>query len=63
MHDFHGNRFNESQGWGIGLQIQSYIGFYMSKSTIIVVILKHIHISFFLLSDILSSNLHIHEFQ
>ena len=33
MHGFHGNRLYDSQDWGVGLQIQSYLGFYLSKST------------------------------
>ena len=30
MHGFHGNRLYDSQDWGVGLQIQSYLGFYLS---------------------------------
>ena len=26
MHGFHGNRLYDSQDWGVGLQIQSYLG-------------------------------------
>ena len=36
--------------WGVGLQIQSYLGFYLSQSTKIGVKLKLRHISFFLWS-------------
>ena len=30
MHGFHGNRLYDSQDWGVGLQIQPYLGFYLS---------------------------------
>ena len=30
MHGFHGNRLYDSRDWGVGLQIQSYLGFYLS---------------------------------
>ena len=30
MHGFHGNQLYYFQEWGIGLQIQSYLGFYLS---------------------------------
>ena len=30
MHGFDGNLLYDSQDWGVGLQIQSYLGFYLS---------------------------------
>ena len=30
MHGFHGNLLYDSRDWGVGLQIQSYLGFYLS---------------------------------
>ena len=30
MHGFHGNLLYDSRGWGVGLQIQSYLGFNLS---------------------------------
>ena len=30
MHGFHGNRLYDSRDWVVGLQIQSYLGFYLS---------------------------------
>ena len=30
MHGFHGNPLYDSREWGIGLNIQSYLGFYLS---------------------------------
>ena len=30
MHGFHCNPLYDSRDWGIGLQIQSYLGFYLS---------------------------------
>ena len=30
MHGFHGNLLYDSRGWGVGLQFQSYLGFYLS---------------------------------
>ena len=30
MHGFNGNLLYDSQDWGVGLQIQSYLGFYLS---------------------------------
>ena len=30
MHGFHGNLLYDSRDWGIGLQIQSYLGFFLS---------------------------------
>ena len=29
MHGFHGNLLHDSQDWGVGLQIQSYLEFYI----------------------------------
>ena len=29
-HGFHGNSLYDSRDWGVGLQIQSYLGFYLS---------------------------------
>ena len=33
MHGFHGNPLYDLRESGIGLQIQSYLGFYLSQST------------------------------
>ena len=52
MHGFHGNRLYDSRDWGVGLQIQSYLGFFLSLSTKIGVKLKLRHMSFFLWSDL-----------
>ena len=30
MHGFHGNPLYDSRDWGVGLQIQSYLGFFLS---------------------------------
>ena len=30
MHGFHGNLLHDSQDWEVGLQIQSYLVFYLS---------------------------------
>ena len=30
MHGFHGNLLYDFRDWGVGLQIQSYLGFYLS---------------------------------
>ena len=30
MHGFHGNLLYNSRNWGVGFQIQSYLGFYLS---------------------------------
>ena len=30
MHGFHGNRLYDSRDWGVDLQIQSYLGLYLS---------------------------------
>ena len=30
MHVFHGNLLYDSRDWGVGIQIQSYLGFYLS---------------------------------
>ena len=45
MHGFHGNPLYDSREWGgegggVGLQIQSILGFYLSQSTNIGVKLK-----------------------
>ena len=47
MQGFHGNLLYDSRDWGVGLQIQSYLGFYLSQSTKIGVKLKLRHMSFF----------------
>ena len=56
MHGFHGNPLNDFRdlGWGrgVGLQIQSYLGFYLSHSFISGVKLKLRHVSFFLWSEV-----------
>ena len=52
MHGFHGNLLYDSRDWGVGLQIQSYLGFYLSQNTKIGVKLKLRHMSFFLWSDL-----------
>ena len=52
MHGFQGNLLYDSRDWGVGLQIQSYLGFYLSKNTKIGVKLKLRHMSFFLWSDL-----------
>ena len=55
MHGFHGNRLYDTRDWGgggVGLQIQSYLGFYLSWRTKISVKLKLRHMSFFLWSDL-----------
>ena len=48
---FHGNPLYDFRKWGIGLQIQSYLGFYLSQSTKIGVKLQLKHVSFFCWSD------------
>ena len=53
MHGFHGNLLYDSRDWGVGLQIQSYLGFYLSYSTKIGVKLKLRHMSFSLWSHLL----------
>ena len=52
MHGFHGNPLYDFREWGVGLQIQSYLGFYLSQSTKIAVKLKLRHMFFFLWSDL-----------
>ena len=52
MHGFNGNPLYDFREWGVGLQIQSYLGFYLSKSTEIGVKLKLRYMFFFLWSDI-----------
>ena len=42
-HGFHGNPLHDSRDWGTGLQIQPYLGFYLSQSTEIGVKLKLRH--------------------
>ena len=51
MHGLHGNPLYDSWEWGAGLQIQSYLRFYLSYITKIRVKLKLRHMPFFLLSD------------
>ena len=46
LHGFRGNPSFDSREWGAGLQIQSYLGFYLSKSTTIGVKLKLRHMPF-----------------
>ena len=48
IHGFHGNLLYDSRDWGVGLQIQSYLGFYLSQNTKIGVKLMLRHMSFFL---------------
>ena len=52
MHGFNGNPLYDSRDLGVGLKIQSYLGFYLSKSTKIGVKLKLRHMSVFPLSDL-----------
>ena len=52
MHGFHGNLLYDSRDWGVGVQIQSYLRFYVSESIKIGVKLKLRHMSFFLWSDL-----------
>ena len=47
MPGFHGNILYDSRDWEVGLQIQSYLGFYLFKSTKICVKLKLRQMSFF----------------
>ena len=52
MHGFHGNLLYDSRDWGVGLEIQSYLGFYLSQNTKTGVKLKLRHMSYFLWSDL-----------
>ena len=52
MHGFHGNPLCDFREWGVGLQIQSYLGLYLSQSTKIGVKLKLRHVSFSLWSEV-----------
>ena len=47
IHGFHSNLLYDSRDWGVGLQIQSHLGFYLSQNTKIGVKLKFRHMSFF----------------
>ena len=51
VHDFHGNPLYDFREWGVCLQIQSYLGFYLSQSTKIGDKLKLRHVSFYLWSE------------
>ena len=51
MHGFHGNPLYDIREWGVGLQIQSYLGFYLAYSTKFGVKLKLRHMSFLQGSD------------
>ena len=50
------------KNWGVGLQIQSYLGFYLSKSTKIGVKLKLRHMFFPCGPICKSSHLHFYEY-
>ena len=52
MHGFHGNPLYVFREWGVGLQIQSYLGFYLYWSIKIGFKLKLRHVSFFLWSEL-----------
>ena len=51
MYVFHGKPLSYSREWGLDLQIQPYIGFYLSKSAKLGVKLKFRHMPFFLWPD------------
>ena len=51
IHGLHGNPLYDNYRNGVGLQIQSYLGFYLLSSTKFGVKLKLRHMLFFLLSD------------
>ena len=55
----HGNNLYDSREWAVGLEIQSYKGFYISSSTKIGVKLKLRHMLFSYGQICKSSNLHI----
>ena len=48
MHGYHGNPLYDFRECGVGLQIQPYLGFYLSQSTKLGVKLKLKHLSYFL---------------
>ena len=62
MHGFHGNPLYDFREGEVGLLIQSYLGFFLSQSTKIVVKLKLKHMSFFLCQRCKSTNSHIYEY-
>ena len=61
MHGFHANPLYDFRQWGVGLQFQSYLGFYLSQNTKIAVKLKLRRVSVLCGQKCKSSNFHIYE--